>query len=298
MIEARGLSRRIGSRVVVDRLDLAVPAGVVHGLLGPNGAGKTTALRMVSGVTPPQDGTVAIDGHDLARSPWPARASLGFAPDPPPLYDALTVRQQLVFVARVRALPRVAQSVERAATRLGLAEVIDRPCARLSHGWRRRVGIACAIVHDPPVVVLDEPTSGLDPAARVHLRSVVRELADAGRAVLLSTHEIAEARAMCDRVTILRGGRVADTLDLADPVPAIRLTLRRRDAALLDALRALPGVDGAQPEGDDAVRVVLAHDVRDAIAAAAVPWGLVGMAPVDDLEARVLDAVTGAGAPR
>ncbi|MDR2011450.1 MAG: ABC transporter ATP-binding protein [Rhodanobacter sp.] len=201
------ISRRLAGRVVVDDFDLAVSRGEVLGLLGVNGAGKTTVLRMIAGVLAPSSGAVRLDGRDLYEYPELARRRIGYLPEMPPLYDELTTKEFLRFCACLRGVARsaVAAAVERAVDRCELGEVRRRPLGLLSKGFRQRVGLAQAILHDPELIVLDEPASGLDPVQAMKLRALIRRLG-ADHAVILSTHVLPDVSACCDRVAILHGG--------------------------------------------------------------------------------------------
>jgi ABC-2 type transport system ATP-binding protein len=210
LLEVRALERRDAGRVRVSGLSFAVTRGEVVGLLGLNGAGKSTTLSLAAGALAPTAGCVLIEGADLHRAPHALRARVGFLPEPPPLYPELTVDELLAFAARLRGLdPRAARSaVTRVRERCGLATVGRRLIGQLSKGYRQRVGLAQAIVHDPPLVLLDEPTAGLDPAQCRETRDLV---ADLGRdhAVLFSSHLLDEVERVCSRVEVLHQGRSA-----------------------------------------------------------------------------------------
>jgi ABC-2 type transport system ATP-binding protein len=194
MIEARGLTRRFGGRTVVDDVSLVVAPGEVVGFLGPNGAGKTTTMRMLLGLLRPDHGSGGVAG------------SVGFLPEAFAGYDALSVRRYLRFVAAMKRVPRA--EVPDAAQAAGVADLLRRPLGRLSKGQHQRVGIAQAVLGRPDAYVFDEPTQGLDPKQVVDARRLIRSLADDGAAVLLSTHLLAEAAAVCDRVVVIVAGRV------------------------------------------------------------------------------------------
>jgi ABC-2 type transport system ATP-binding protein len=196
VIEADGLVRSFGGRTVVRSVSFSVGDGEVVGLLGPNGAGKTTTLRLLLGVLRPDEGQVSVDGP------------VGYQPESLAAYDALSVQSHLRFLARVKGLP--ASHIDRVIERCDLAKLTRRPVARLSKGQRQRAGLAGALLGKPPAVVLDEPTQGLDPKQSVSARALFREEADRGAAVLVSTHRLSEAAAVCDRVVILVDGEVAD----------------------------------------------------------------------------------------
>jgi len=209
VITVQHLTKRFGSHVAVNDLSFEVASGEVLGFLGPNGAGKTTTMRMVTGYLPPTSGSVSIDGHDLLSHPIDAKRRLGYLPENPPLYPELTIRQYLAFVADIKDVPRSRRrpAVDRAIGRANLGEVADRRIGTLSKGFKQRVGLAQAIVHEPAVLVLDEPTSSLDPKQRVEVRDLIVALRGE-HTVVLSTHILPEVSQITDRVVIINRGRV------------------------------------------------------------------------------------------
>ncbi len=213
-----GITRRFGAIKAVDEVSLEVRAGEIVGFLGANGAGKTTTLRCACGLLDPDSGRVSIAGHDLIREPLPARSNMGFVPDRPFLYERLTARECLAFVAALYAVPpRVAEArVEALALRLQLAEALDQPIETHSHGTRQKVALIAALVHAPALLMLDEPLGGLDPHSARALQDTLREHADAGAGVLVSTHLLDVAQRLCDRVVMLRNGRVVASGTLAE----------------------------------------------------------------------------------
>jgi ABC-2 type transport system ATP-binding protein len=222
VIEASGITKRYGDFLAVDHVSFTAEAGDVVGFLGPNGAGKTTTMRILTGFLPATDGTAKIGGHDIFEEPLAARRAVGYLPETPPLYPEMDVQGYLHYVAKLKDVPRGARhdAVDRAMQRCGLADVRRRVIGALSKGYRQRVGIAQAIVHDPAVLILDEPTVGLDPIQ-------IREIREGARAhtIVLSTHILAEVEAICRRVIIInRGRKVLDT-------PLAELT---RDGARLE----------------------------------------------------------------
>lgn len=213
MIQIEQLHKRFGDRVAVAEVSFCARLGEVLGLLGPNGAGKTTTLRMLTGFLRPDRGAVKIFDYDLWRQPEQAKALLGYLPEGAPAYGEMTPRGFLDFIARVRGLRGSDKShrLRQVVTELELQSVLDRPIERLSKGFKRRVGLAQAILHRPPALILDEPTDGLDPIQRQQVRKLIRTLAQTSL-VILSTHLLEEIESVCDRVVILAAGRVvADT---------------------------------------------------------------------------------------
>ncbi len=215
-IEVRGLGKRYGEIEAVRDLSFDVACGEVVGFLGPNGAGKTTTLRILTGFIPASDGRASIAGHDVFDEPLAARRAVGYLPETPPLYPEMTVEAFLRFVAAIKDVPRARrrEAVERAAERCGLQDVRRRTIGALSKGYRQRVGLAQAIVHDPPVLVLDEPTVGLDPIQIREIRDLIAELASPAhgvkrQTVILSSHILNEVQAICQRVILIDRGRKA-----------------------------------------------------------------------------------------
>ncbi len=205
----RALTIRYGKRVAVDALDLELAAGEIALLLGPNGAGKSTTLAAMAGALLPSGGAVEIDGADLATAPRAARAKVGFADQPPALYEFFTVEEHVGFVAEARGAEAGATAA--VLDKLGLAKIAQRPCRELSFGMRQRVGLAAALVGPVKVVLLDETLNGLDPHAARAARATLRAAADAGAAILMSTHLLGVAERLCDRVLVMDKGKlVAD----------------------------------------------------------------------------------------
>jgi len=235
VLEVRNLVRRFGPVRAVNGLSFTVEPGEVVAFLGPNGAGKTTTLRMICGFLAPTAGSVRICGHDVAREPVAARRCLGYLPEGAPLYPDMTPRALLGFAATMRGLSwgERRRAVARAVARARLEEVLDRPVETLSKGYRRRVALAQAILHDPPVLLLDEPTDGLDPNQKEGVRRLIRELAG-DRVVLLSTHILEEVDAVCSRVLVLARGRL-----LFDGTPDEFRARSRRHGGLRMVLRGV-----------------------------------------------------------
>ena len=209
MIEVQDLSYAF-SKPVLEGVSFTIEPGEVVGYLGPNGAGKTTTLRMLTGYLAPTSGTIRIDGIDAVNSSIRARERLGYMPEGVPLYREMRVYEYLRHRGALKAVPNIAEAVDRSLERAGVADARTRIIGQLSKGYRQRVGLAEALIADPPILILDEPTSGLDPNQVRHFRELVRSFGGK-KTVLLSTHILSEVEAVCDRVIIIREGRkVAD----------------------------------------------------------------------------------------
>lgn len=209
MVEIDQLSKSFGDFQAVNGISLTVSKGEVLGFLGPNGAGKTTTMRMVAGYLTPTSGSVRVCGQDVVEYPTATKRVIGYLPEGSPSYDDMTVRGFLKFIAEIRGFDGAERDarVDNVVMRLGLGDVIDRPIDILSKGYRRRVGLAQSIIHDPPVLILDEPTDGLDPNQKHQVRSLIAEMA-AEKAIIVSTHILEEVEAVCTRAVIISGGRV------------------------------------------------------------------------------------------
>jgi sodium transport system ATP-binding protein len=209
-LELDQLEKSFGSRRAVVGLTLSVSAGEVYGLLGPNGAGKTTTLRMIAGLLTPTSGTVHVAGVDVVKAPEAAKAALGFLTGSTGLYARLSVREVLRFFGRAYGMDEdlLGRRINELAALLAIEALLDRRCEGLSTGERQRVSLARAVLHDPPVLVLDEPTNGLDVLASRFLRELVRKERDRGKAIIFSTHYMAEADLLCDRIGFIYRGRM------------------------------------------------------------------------------------------
>lgn len=223
MIEVSHLSKRFGAIAAVDGINIFVGKGEVLGLLGPNGAGKSTTMKMVTGYLTPSSGVVRILGHDIEEETTSAQSKLGYLPEGAPAYGEMTAAQFLSFIAEVRGFAgaRARLRVEEAVSRTGLASVLQQPIETLSKGFKRRVGLAQAILHDPPVLVMDEPTDGLDPNQKHAVRSLLRDMAPE-KAIVVSTHLLEEVEAVCTRALIIDRGRI-----VADGTPTELLARSR-----------------------------------------------------------------------
>ena len=215
ILQVESLRKTFARRVAVDEVSFTVDAGEVVGVLGPNGAGKTTTMRMIAGYLEPDGGTARVFNIDVTKDRRRAQERIGYLPEGAPLYDEMTPLGFLTFLAEARGLKKdvARNAVRRAAQDAQLGDSIDRPIAALSKGYRRRVGIASTLLHDPMLLILDEPTDGLDPNQRQYVRDLIRRLGTE-RAVLLSTHSLEEVAAVCTRAIIINKGRI-----VADATP-------------------------------------------------------------------------------
>ncbi len=209
MIEVRNLTKRYGDLVAVNNLSFTAAKGEILGFLGPNGAGKTTTMRIITGFLPATSGTVKVAGFDIFDDSYEVRKRIGYLPENPPLYGDMTVRGYLEFVARIKGIPRaeIPTACERVIKTCGLTNMSRRVLGHLSKGFRQRVGLAQALIHNPDVLVLDEPTIGLDPRQIIEIRTLIRELSGE-RTVILSTHILPEVAQLCQKVVIINEGRI------------------------------------------------------------------------------------------
>lgn len=209
MIEVRDLTKRYGAERAVDRISFTVAPGEVLGFLGPNGAGKSTTMKVITCFLPPTEGTVLVDGLDVRRDALEIRRRIGYLPEHTPLYPDMPVSEYLAFIAAMRGIDASARAsrTEDVVTRCGLADVLSKRIETLSKGYRQRVGLAQALIHDPDILVLDEPTTGLDPNQIVEIRELIRAIGRE-KTIILSTHILPEVQASCDRVLIIHRGRI------------------------------------------------------------------------------------------
>lgn len=271
MVRLDRVAKRFGPVRAVEEVSLALRRGEVLGFLGPNGAGKSTTMRMLTGFLPPSAGSASVMGFDIVLRPIEAKRNLGYLPEGAPLYGDMTPAALLRFVAAMRGLRgrERERRVDAAVARTQLAEVLHRPIDALSKGFKRRVGLAQAILHDPPVLVLDEPTDGLDPNQKREVRRLIAAMGEE-KAIIVSTHILEEVEAVCTRAVVISRGRI-----VADARPdelkrrsryhdAVRLTVDANLTPRVETLlRALPGVAEVEVVGKvDGVATLLAFPVR------------------------------------
>ena len=243
-IVAQKLEKRFGHIHAVQGIDLEVPAGQVLGFLGPNGAGKSTTMRMITGFLEPTAGTVKLDGIDIAADPIAAKRTFGYLPEGAPAYPDMTVEEFLAFIAQARGYRgrEAHDRVERAIGRVNLKGVRKQAFETLSKGYKRRTGLAQALLHDPGILILDEPTDGLDPNQKHEVRELIKELGGE-RAIVLSTHILEEVEAVCTRAVVINKGRIVfdgtpTEMEARAPRDAVK---NRMDAAF----RAMTSIDTA-----------------------------------------------------
>jgi ABC-2 type transport system ATP-binding protein len=248
VIEVEGLTKDYGTVLAVRDVTFSVGRGEVVGFLGPNGAGKSTTLRILAGFLGATSGKVRINGHDIALDSLAARASLGYMPEAAPLYPELRVREYLEFRARLKRVARAKRrtAVERSMDRARLGEVSETTIGHLSKGYRQRVGLADALVADPPLLILDEPTAGLDPNQVREVRTLIKELST-DHTVLLSTHILSEVEATCQRALVIDRGRLVaqgslEELSRGRRSSQLQLVLRDPEHRFLELLEGQPGV--------------------------------------------------------
>ena len=295
MLEVSHLSKQYGPFRAVDDITFTARQGEILAFLGPNGAGKSTTMRMITGYLPATSGEVRVDGMNVREHPLEVKRRIGYLPELPPLYTELTVTDYLLFVAQLKQIPsrQRRDAIERACRKCALADVSHRIIGRLSKGYRQRVGIAQAILHDPPLLVLDEPTAGLDPRQILETRQLIRELAGQ-HTIILSTHILSEASTTCERVVIIhRGKLVAEdrTENLTQRLkPGDTLTLEVR-GPVEDVSTRLASIDGVRRvellghrDGAGRWQLEAAEPaVRESIARQVVRagWGLLELKPVE-----------------
>jgi len=287
LIEVQDLTKTFGERTAVDHISFAVNKGEILGFLGPNGAGKTTTMRMLTSFMPATSGTARIAGFDVFDNSLEVRRHIGYLPENPPVYPDMTVESYLDFVARIKGVPaeKRAQRVTDALEKTNITDKRDELIKRLSRGYKQRVGLAQALVHDPDVIILDEPTVGLDPKQIIEVRHLIKNLAG-NHTIVLSTHILPEVSMTCDRVVIINKGKIAavDTpQNLTSQLKGgqrIRVEVQASEQPLREVLEQIPGASRVQIEAAPLAGHVLAtieaaegKDIRSAIAARIVEKG-------------------------
>ena len=293
MIEVQHLSKHYGPVKAVDDVSFRAEAGEILGFLGPNGAGKTTTMRIITGYMPASEGKAIVAGFDVFDQPMEAKKRTGYLPETPPLYPDMTVREYLNFVAKIKGIHKdVRGRVDDVMKKTWVSDMANRHCAKLSKGYKQRVGLAQALIHNPEVLVLDEPTAGLDPKQIKETRQLIRELAGS-HTIILSTHILPEVSQTCQRIVIINKGKVVavDTPEgLTDQLRGAQSLLVQAQGPRDDIQRALQGVTGVSRVSVSEPRDLTANyqvdsdtgvDVRREVAAAIVRggWGLLELRP-------------------
>ncbi|MFZ5445363.1 MAG: ABC transporter ATP-binding protein [Myxococcota bacterium] len=281
MIQVEGLTKYYGERAAIRDLSFTIEKGEVIGFLGLNGAGKSTTLKVLGCVLLPTSGRVVIDGFDVTKDPHEIRKRIGFLPDTPPLYDEMTIAGYLEFVAQLRGVPsgELATRVDEAMRKTSLTDRRDDVISSLSHGYRQRVGLAQALVHNPSLLILDEPTGGLDPVQIVEMRDLIRQL-KGEHTVLVSSHILAEISQICDRYLVIQEGEIiargteSDLANILGNAGVVDVEVLGAAQKAVDALKAVPGVNDVtltRLEGEQAyLRVLGTGELRPALVKALV----------------------------
>jgi ABC-2 type transport system ATP-binding protein len=295
VIEVQHLTKRYGRVAAVEDVSFRVERGEILGFLGPNGAGKTTTMRILAGYMPATDGKAIVAGFDVSEQPVEAKRRTGYLPETPPLYPDMTVLEYLTFVAKIKGVPsgERRQRIDAVMERTRLADMANRLCGKLSKGYRQRVGLSQAIIHNPDVLILDEPTAGLDPKQIIETRELVKALAG-DHTVILSTHILPEVSQTCQRVVIINKGRVVavDTPDnLTGRLRGSETMYVQLDASGADAAGVLGRISGVTRVAESDRRDGLVgyevdsergHDVRRELARTVIDkgWGLLELRPM------------------
>ena len=296
MIEVQNLTKRYGPTTAVNDVSFRVEKGEVLGFLGPNGAGKTTTMRVLTGYMPATEGKAIVAGYDVFDQPIEAKRRTGYLPETPPLYPEMSVRDYLMFVSRIKGVARPERNarVQQVMERTRIADMSERHCGKLSKGYRQRVGLAQAIIHNPEVLILDEPTAGLDPKQIIETRQLIKELGG-DHTIILSTHILPEVSQTCHRVVIINKGKVV-AIDTPD-----NLTARLRGSetmylqvdappssnvqARLQSIAGVTHVASADTRGTIAgfeINSEAGRDIRRDLSSAVVTngWGLLELRPL------------------
>lgn len=306
MISVDDVTKTFGKRIALDRVSLKVQRGEMVGLLGPNGAGKTTLMRVITGFIPPTAGTVTVSDIDVFEHPDEVKQRIGYLPEQPPLYLEMTARECLAFIGEVHGLrgATLMKAIDRVAEACGITEALPRLTGNLSKGFRQRVGLAQALIHDPDVLVLDEPTVGLDPRQIIEIRKLIKKLGQ-DRTVIISSHILHEIRQMTGRIAILHEGRLMaiDTIEaLSERLKGGRkvvLRLARPEQIERAGLDSLNGVRviSRKPGGEFELLITGGDHVLESLSRAVVDAGAGLLALADagfSLEDIFLDVVSGA----
>lgn len=298
IIETKDLTKKYDDFVAVDSLNLGVKQGEIFGLLGPNGAGKTTTILMLLGLTEPTSGRVKVLGFDPARQPLSVKSRAGYIPDQVGFYDDMTARENLAFIARLNGLSpgETNKRIGEALEKVGLDQVADQRVRTFSRGMRQRLGVADVLIKNPRLIIMDEPTQGLDPELAREFLQLIRELANAGITILLSSHLLYQVQEVCDRVGLFRQGHMVlegTVTELAQKVLGggfhVRLRANGAKRTYTEELRRLSGVVEVDFQAPDVYTLVATRDLRSEAASAIVNTG--GKLTSLDLEDLSLDDI-------
>jgi len=298
IIETNDLTKKYDDFVAVDSLNLGVKQGEIFGLLGPNGAGKTTTILMLLGLTEPTSGRVKVLGFDPARQPLSVKSRAGYIPDQVGFYDDMTARENLAFIARLNGLSpgETNKRIGEALEKVGLDQVADQRVRTFSRGMRQRLGVADVLIKNPRLIIMDEPTQGLDPELAREFLQLIRELANAGITILLSSHLLYQVQEVCDRVGLFRQGHMVlegTVTELAQKVLGggfhVRLRANGAKRTYTEELRRLSGVVEVDFQAPDVYTLVATRDLRSEAASAIVNTG--GKLTSLDLEDLSLDDI-------
>jgi len=283
MIEVDNLTKRYGATLAVSDVSFQVQKGEILGFLGPNGAGKTTTMRVITGYLPASDGHVRVAGYDVQDEPLEAKKRTGYLPETPPVYPDMTVKEYLEFVARIKGVASrdVKKRVDEVGQKCAVADVMDKQTGKLSKGYRQRVGLAQALIHNPDVLVLDEPTAGLDPKQIIETRELIKGLAGQ-HTVILSTHILPEVSKTCQRVVVINAGKIV-AVGTPDELTrrltgyeSVLITVEGPVPEIMDKLQRVAGVNMVEPREAGGALVTLevhaekGHDVRAELARSVV----------------------------
>jgi len=286
MIEVENLSKRYGPTLAVSGVSFSVQKGEVLGFLGPNGAGKTTTMRVITGFLPPTEGKVLVAGYDVVEQPLEAKRRTGYLPETPPVYPDMMVAEYLAFVARIKGVPRgeMKTRLDGIIEKCAVGDVRNRQIGKLSKGYRQRVGLAQALIHNPDVLVLDEPTAGLDPKQIIETRELIRGLAGQ-HTVILSTHILPEVSKTCQRVVVINQGQIVavgtpnELMRRLQGFETVLVTVEGPAAEIMEKFQRVGGVNWVEPRESSGDRVTLEvhsekdKDVRAELARATVESG-------------------------
>ncbi|MCU0679570.1 MAG: ATP-binding cassette domain-containing protein [Planctomycetes bacterium] len=263
MIEIKNLTKRFGANVVLDNISLSVKKGEILGFLGPNGAGKSTTMKIITSFWTPTSGQVFVGGFDVSEQSIESRKRIGYLPETVPLYDDMRVYEYLRFVAAVRGLNKdeARKRIKTVVEICGLKKVIRQPIEELSKGYRQRVGLSQAIMHNPEILILDEPTTGLDPNQIAEIRSLIRELGRE-KTVIFSTHILSEVSATCDRAIIINNGRIVgegrpeELAAKAGGSELIYVKIKGDEASVTEKLKAMENVESVTAKDKEADDII------------------------------------------